>query len=100
MITFTTIDSTYAECVRIASNLTPISTWKLHPAGIALDTHKANYGRATKEGEILINPAFIGTTAVNKLKETMYHEIAHLIVGLNDNHNKNFNALKVPYVEI
>ena len=90
MITIDTIKTTYAECIAIATAKLPFTSWKTHPIGIGLTTHKVKYGLAKANGEVLINPAFIGTKAYTKLKETIFHELAHFIVGFDKNHTAPF----------
>ncbi|TMS80560.1 hypothetical protein [Pseudoalteromonas sp. S554] len=90
MISLVTINTTFKECIETASECFSREKWALQPSGIELDKHKSKYGQVTNKGVVLIAPAFLGTTAYNKLKETMFHEIAHLIVGPKHNHNKHF----------
>jgi hypothetical protein len=94
MITQQFIESTYKNCLAIATSKIPLSGWEQQPIGIGLTSHKVKYGLATPKGEVLLNPSFIGTKAYNKLKETIFHELAHFIVGLDKNHSAPFkNAL-------
>ena len=93
-ITLETIEATYSITVEEVIAQFDLSKWGHIPTGVELDTHKSNYGQATKDGKVLINPAFIGTTAINKLKETMVHELTHLLVGLNRHHNKVFKRVE------
>lgn len=90
MITNQIIQSTYDECLAIAIIKFPIKSWKEQPIGVGLTTHKVKYGLATAKGEVLLNPSFIGTPAFNKLKETIFHELAHFIVGRSKNHTAPF----------
>lgn len=95
MITITEdlIKATYNECLEIAAMHYPMVEWSIQPDGMEFDSHKSKYGRATIEGKVLINPSFVGTNAINKLKETMFHELAHLIVGLENHHNWYFKSV-------
>jgi hypothetical protein len=90
MITNESIKSTFDECLALAISKLPLSSWKQQPTGISFTTHKVKYGLVTAKGEILINPSFIGTLAYTKLKETIFHELAHLIVGKDKNHSAPF----------
>ena len=90
MIDESTIKNMYNECLAHAKSLIDVSKWTHQPTGIQLDTHKSKYGQATPDGLVLINTAFIGTDAINKLKETILHELAHLIVGLKHHHSRLF----------
>jgi len=93
-ISILTIENAFKDCFEKAANIINIRSWKIQPTTIGLDTHKSSYGRVLKSGEILINPAFIGTKAFNKLTATINHELAHLVVGLDENHNKSFKRVE------
>lgn len=69
-----------------------LDRWVHRPRGIDVVTIKSAYGHATSEGKVLINDAFLGTEAINKLDNTIRHELAHLAAGLSRNHNKVFKA--------
>lgn len=90
MITIELINKTYEECLRVAIAKVPLTSWKQQPIGVGFTTHKVKYGLATPGGEVLLNPSFIGTKAVNKLKETIFHEFAHFLVGIDKNHTAPF----------
>ncbi|MFT5852271.1 MAG: putative SprT family Zn-dependent metalloprotease [Colwellia sp.] len=90
MITIEIIKKTYEECLSVAIAKAPLTSWKQQPIGVGFTTHKVKYGLATPSGEILLNPSFIGTKAVNKLKETIFHEFAHFCVGREKNHTAPF----------
>jgi predicted SprT family Zn-dependent metalloprotease len=94
LIELSTIEKTYQACLKKAQTDINTRTWKTLPCGIALDTHKAKYGRAFASGQIVVNPAFIGTRAINQLISTINHELAHLIVGIDKNHNKAFKRVE------
>ena len=93
MITKQEVVRVYHECIALASGLYCIDAWAVRPTGVDLDSHKCKYGQATPEGKVLVNPAFVGTSANAKLKETIFHELAHLIVGLGQHHNKVFHRV-------
>jgi len=94
--------------IAIASKRISKDCWSLIPHSCEFDTHKAKYARAFPDGVIRFNPAFIGTKAFNKLEAVIRHELAHCIVGLEQNHNKHFrrindflmDGLEVPEEEI
>lgn len=70
------------------------SKWRIKPQGLGYTEHKTKYGMATPSGMVLIGTHFVGTTAVNKLKNTIIHELAHLAVGLENNHNRRFKLME------
>ncbi|OES24681.1 hypothetical protein [Alteromonas macleodii] len=93
-ITFHDIEICYLQCLAVATAKWPVTKWQHQPQGVELSTQKRGYGFATIEGKVQINPAFVGTTAHNKLKATMFHELAHLIVGLSKHHNATFKRIE------
>jgi hypothetical protein len=90
MITLKLIHEMYAECLDIATSKLPLKLWAQLPIGVGLTTHKVKYGLAMASGEVALNPAFIGTLAINKLKETIFHELAHFAIGREKNHSNSF----------
>jgi len=68
-----TIETTFKDCFEKAAGIIQTRSWKLLPLFISLDIHKSSYGRALGNGQIFINPAFIGTKAINKLISTINH---------------------------
>ncbi len=94
IITEQFIQSAYDRVLAEVSAIAPMSLWAHQPTGLAFATHKTKYGMASSSGAVLINRAFIGTTALNKLDHTLRHEFAHLIVGIKEHHNSNFRRLE------
>ena len=94
MITKDILHELFHQCVEQASSLYPQAQWRHRLQRIEWDTYKTSYGRVTTTGIIKINPAFIGTNTEKKLKETIFHEIAHLIVGLDQHHNTLFKRVE------
>jgi len=90
LITLETIKGEYNSALSMCKKILPIHKWVLNPKGVDLTRHKTKYGLATCDGMTLISRAFIGTSAINKLRATLRHELAHLAVGLNQGHNRTF----------
>lgn len=63
-------------------------SWSVTPKTVTITARKGTFGEAASDGTVMINPGFIGTTAHNKLRQTILHELAHLKVGLKQSHNK------------
>lgn len=74
------------DVVRIRS----LDQWSIEPVGVEFSAHKSKYGQATSVGKILVNERFLGTEAVEKLKNTIRHELAHCSVGFHNHHNETF----------
>lgn len=85
------IQTTFTECVAHARRVYGATPWHVSPQSVAVSAAiKSKYATVSPTGCILINRAFIGTASVNALKQTLFHEIAHCIVGLHHNHDKRF----------
>lgn len=84
------VKAEYERVLADVCKVIPLHQWKLQPTGLDYTTHKTKYGVATPAGQVLINRAFVGTTAVNKLDFTLRHEFAHLAIGLQEHHNRRF----------
>jgi hypothetical protein len=67
---------------------TPLS--RLEVGRLPQSLSATTYGLAHPDGVIQISSFFVGTTFTEALKETIIHELCHLITGLNYGHNKNF----------
>jgi predicted SprT family Zn-dependent metalloprotease len=67
--------------------------WKIKPNGFGFTSHKTKFGFAYTSGLIEVNQKFIGTTAIDTLRDTLRHEMAHLAVGLEQHHNKRFKQV-------
>jgi hypothetical protein len=58
-----------------------------HPfAGLVFSRARRSYGRAHRDGRIAISTLFLGTSALDDLEDTVRHEFAHLIVGIDEQH--------------
>lgn len=90
-ITAEYIQQLYTQLLRKAVGAAP-GKWAITPAGVKITARKGTFGEAAKSGLIEINPAFIGTTAHQKLTQTILHELAHLYVGLGHSHDKHWKS--------
>lgn len=72
----------------------PLSNWRIQPQELGYTNAKTAYGFATFEGRILVNKVFIGTQAYQQLDNTIRHELAHLAVGLEEQHNARFRRME------
>jgi hypothetical protein len=88
------VKSEYDRVLADVCRVIPLHRWKHQPTGLDFTTHKSKYGMATPAGQVLINRAFVGTTAVNKLDFTLRHEFAHLAIGLVEHHNRRFRRIE------
>lgn len=86
----TEFTSLVAECFK----LIPKEKWK-HQVNevIGFTTHKTKYGWAFTDGRVEVNVKFLGTSAINALRHTIRHELAHLAVGLGEHHNNRFKRV-------
>ncbi|HAR55556.1 MAG TPA: hypothetical protein DCR58_02085 [Idiomarina baltica] len=93
-IDHTLIHATFNECIAHAKRCYPCATWRVIPRSIVVSTSiKSKYATVNADGEVRVNRAFIGTQSIDKLKETVLHEIAHCIVGLENGHNRYFREV-------
>jgi len=61
-------------------------TW-VHPfAGLSFNRARRTYGQAHRDGRIVLSSVFLGTAALGDLEDTVRHELAHLIVGIDQRH--------------
>lgn len=91
LITTAVLQSTFKACLDHAKTLYRAESWRLMPCSIAISSSiKSKYATVSHDGHIAVNHAFIGTASIAKLKETLFHEIAHCIVGLEQGHNQRF----------
>lgn len=88
------VQSEYDRVLADVCKVIPLNQWKHQPTGLDFTTHKTKYGVATPAGQVLVNWAFVGTTAVNKLDFTLRHEFAHLAIGLREHHNRRFRRIE------
>lgn len=91
MLTINDINQMLGEEIEKASLIYPIQAWSHPPIStVNLYSSKTELGLASTFGQISINKLFIGTDAVSLLRNTIAHEISHLIVGVNQGHNQRF----------
>jgi len=67
--------------------------WVIPYSGFKLIKAKTYYGKTTHNGEIQISRIFLGTREFEQLKDTIRHEIAHLMCGLQNKHNINWQHI-------
>lgn len=84
------ISEKFTQCFHKATNQFKLSTW-VHPAPILqIKMLNRDYGKAYSDGTVVITEAYLGTASSEALSQTIMHELAHLIVGLEKGHNSNF----------
>ena len=71
----------------------PVEKWAHQFSKIEFFSNKKCYGMAYPDGTIGITDLFIGTNEYQKLNDTIIHEISHLIVGVQHNHNQKFKNM-------
>jgi hypothetical protein len=65
-----------------------------HPfAGLQMNRARRSYGQAHRDGRIVISKVFLGTGALADLEDTVRHEIAHLIVGIDERHGPRWRRV-------
>lgn len=65
-----------------------------HPfAGLAFNRARRCYGQAHRDGRMVLSTVFIGTAALEDLEDTVRHELAHLIVGVEERHGPRWRAV-------
>ncbi len=84
------IDREYQNALKECVEALPLDRWVVIPSTMKLTSCKTKYGIACSDGTIQINSAFIGTHAINQLRNTIRHELAHLAVGISQQHNAVF----------
>ena len=94
MITQELIQQLYQQILSEVQAIAPLHNWVIQPTSVEMLSHKSKYGQATKDGKIQISEFFLGTDAVEKLKNTLRHEFAHLCIGLSHHHNKVFRRVE------
>ncbi|MEM7692269.1 MAG: SprT-like domain-containing protein [Pseudomonadota bacterium] len=67
-------------------------SWQHPYSHIELTRSKRCFGQAHVDGRILLSQSFLGTTAVEDLRDTLRHEFAHLIVGIDQKHNAHWRC--------
>ncbi|MFL0801978.1 MAG: hypothetical protein K6L80_16135 [Agarilytica sp.] len=89
-ISFDVIRDEYNNALEQCCAVLAKPKWVVQPSALELTRHKTKFGMASSKGVVYINSAFIGTQAINKLRNTLRHELAHLAVGLAEGHNAIF----------
>lgn len=65
-----------------------------HPfAGLSFNRARRCYGQAHRDGRMVLSTVFIGTTALDDLEDTVRHEFAHLIAGIEARHGPRWRAV-------
>ncbi|MEM6774306.1 MAG: SprT-like domain-containing protein [Pseudomonadota bacterium] len=65
-----------------------------HPfAGLDFNRARRSYGQAHLDGRIVISTVFFGTSALDDLEDTVRHEIAHLVVGIDARHGPRWRRV-------
>ncbi|MFS1430890.1 hypothetical protein LMH73_028210 [Vibrio splendidus] len=66
--------------------------WKVIPESVGLNyTRLSEFGKAFPlEKRIELNGRFVGSSAFEKLKDVIAHELAHLCIGCDQHHNAKF----------
>ncbi|WP_018984063.1 SprT-like domain-containing protein [Salinimonas chungwhensis] len=89
-ITEEIIQAELSRCLAKARKAFLEAHWA-HPfSKLTVEMLATKYGEASRDGTIRISSAFLNTPALAQLTNTLLHEIAHLIVGLKQGHNKQF----------
>lgn len=84
------IEDEYQLAIHACAHHFPVEKWSVKPVQLKLTNCKTKYGIASIDGTVYINSAFIGTSAINKLRNTLRHELAHLAVGISHQHDAVF----------
>jgi hypothetical protein len=65
-----------------------------HPfAGLSFNRARRCYGQAHRDGRMVLSTLFIGTTALDDLEDTVRHEFAHLIAGIEARHGPQWRSV-------
>ena len=73
-----------------AMKIRPQHYWAIDYNGLEFTKAKTHYGQATRQGKIRISRIFLGTREFAQLKDTIRHEIAHLMCGMEAGHDANW----------
>lgn len=92
-ISNTTIIADFERCLKKAKYSFPVERWAHPVPTLRLSSLARDYGQTETNGTVTISTAFIGTDSVAKLNETIVHELAHIIAGLQCHHNKDFQRI-------
>ncbi|QCZ95285.1 SprT-like domain-containing protein [Salinimonas iocasae] len=89
-ITEEIIQAELSRCLAKARKAFLEAHWA-HPfSKLTVEMLATKYGEASRDGTIKISSAFLNTPALAQLTNTLLHEMAHLIVGLEQGHNMQF----------
>lgn len=104
MLTTKQIQSHFAAIIAITETRYPLQHWYHKTPSIQVSSLSGENGLAYSTGLIIINSAYLSTSAVTCLRNTICHEIAHLIAGLKEAHNRKwkkvFNELCILAVDL
>jgi len=73
-----------------AREITRSCYWAIQYTGFEFLASKNTYGMAMRTGKIRISRIYLNTREFAHLKDTIRHEIAHLMCGMNANHDANW----------
>lgn len=66
----------------------------VHPfSGLTFNRAHRCYGQAHRDGRIVISRVFVGTGALDDLEDTVRHELAHLIIGIDKRHGPEWRRV-------
>jgi hypothetical protein len=60
--------------------------WRHPYGGLRMNRARRSYGQAHRDGTLVLSRIFLGTPAFADLEDTVRHEFAHLIVGIDHKH--------------
>lgn len=94
MLTKGVVSEIYNEELENVKSLFPINKWFHQPASLIEFTNsKSVLGLAYPCGKVEVNERFLGTATESLLRNTIRHELSHLVVGTHHCHNKHFKAV-------
>lgn len=66
----------------------------VHPfSHLTFNRARRSYGQAHRDGQLVLSQNFIGTHATEDLLDTLRHEFAHLVVGIEQRHNARWKTV-------
>ena len=89
-VTKDVVQEIYTKCLEEAQQIFPLQTWIHQPSNLEYFNNNSAYAMANAKGTVFINEKFLGTNSYNQLKSSIMHELAHLVVGVYQKHNRNF----------
>jgi len=87
------IQEMYAVELHCAQKVFPLQTWGHTAPHLSFFTSKTTFGQAHSSGKLEISTVYIGTTNYTDLRDTIRHELAHLIAGIRQGHNSNWKRI-------